>query len=57
MLKLEEYSGGYYVLTMEISGLEVKRVFMDADKPLEEVEGLQRVADGLKIAMPLPGEK
>jgi len=57
MLKLEEYSGGYYVLTMEISGLEVKRVFMDADKPLEEVEGLQCVADGLKIAMPLPGEK
>lgn len=53
MLKLEEYSGGYYVLTMEISGLEVKRVFMDADKPLEEVESLQRVEDGLKIAFPV----
>lgn len=53
MLKLVEYSGGYYVLTVQLNGLTIRRVLMSADKPLEEVEQSERIVDGLSIDIPM----
>lgn len=40
MGKLEEKSDGYYILEVEIGCVTVKKAFMDADKPLEEISAM-----------------
>lgn len=50
MFTLEKFSGGYYILKMELDGFSYELALMDSDKPLEEIERMERATDGLKIA-------
>jgi len=53
MFTLEKFSGGYYILKMELDGFSYELVLMDSDKPLEEIERMERATDGLKITFPV----
>lgn len=57
MFTLEKFSGGYYILKMQLDGFSYELALMDSDKPLEEVEKLERAADGLKITIPMSMDK
>lgn len=37
MGKLEQKSDGYYILEVNVGNSIVKKAFMDADKPLDEI--------------------
>lgn len=56
MFTLKEYSGGYYILTVQFKGFVFERALMDADIPLEEIKKSERAADGLSMEIPI-GEK
>lgn len=51
MGKLEEKSDGYYILEVTIGCMTLKKAFMDADKPIEEISDLPK-SDGFFLAIP-----
>ena len=51
MVKLEQRADGYYVLEAIIGCTKVEKVFMDADKPLEDVS-TEHKADGFFLNIP-----
>ena len=51
MVKLEQMSDGYYIFKVTIGAITLEKVFMDADKPLEEVSK-EPAANGLMLNIP-----
>lgn len=48
MGKLEEMSDGYYILDVTLGCMTIKKAFMDADKPLDEISEVPK-PDGFKL--------
>ena len=48
MGKLEEMTDGYYILEVDFGAVSIKKAFMDADKPLEEIS-TEPKSDGFKL--------
>ncbi len=51
MGKLEEKSDGYYILEAQVGCVTIKKAFMDADKPLEEISTKPK-SDGFYLDIP-----
>lgn len=52
MGKLVEKSEGYYLLNVKIGSVEIEKAFMNADKPLEDIQKLPMPENGFCLEIP-----